>query len=733
MKEKNIRTEELLASFGLVDQELLDEAFETDSAEKFNSLKGGISRKTAAFLRVAAVAACFVLVFGSLLFLPALLEPNDGFPGVNTSPIIPGTDPTTDPSTGSNIVPGTDPIIPGTDSSTVGPGTDVPIIVPPEPILPPNSSLYTGMPDISWYGYFDAETALPVPNDPSATEYHITTADQLAGFSVLVGFYFIEFEDVTIYLETDIIWNTGVFTVDENGNPLYNGIPIDTSNEEAHKAGSETLKFFNPIGDRDQAVYETPQSYGQFYGSFDGQGHVISGLYVNDDLNYAGLFVYFCGKELKDVSIVNSYFSADSRSGSFAGFVYNAYECGENRDIVGSRFSGLYSNAYIVSTGKNAGNNARSGGIVGMVRPRKIIDGQDPVAKGTITVFEDCWFDGAIIFYDANCRYSGGIIGVAGLDSTTNAIPQSEVIIKNCLMTGSFMNYGKTDVEIDRTEGMRVGSLVGNIYKGKLTLENCIVAMRDTNITAENGYRETDANGAVLPGKAPVGTLENDPSQVVYKNVFIKAKGLFRNATSVITIAEAERDFIGIEGEYTTDDDLSQALAALGTNASFDLSDLSEPKLKGVRTALLPLALEGFEKLSFNIGEASSGVFQMYASESFEEGDFPIADAILQKIFVIIDRQNWIWYRSMPSEYEKCSDDGHLSVLRKLMTKTENDIPQDIGENVYLWYVIDFESGKIKVCRPELSSDWSHYVCILSKTDMNELLSLIRDYLNNGK
>ena len=52
---------------------------------------------------------------------------------------------------------------------------------------------WDGTVDTSWY------TAAP-----DATEYHITTAEQLAGMAVLLDQDMYSFRDKTIYLETDV-------------------------------------------------------------------------------------------------------------------------------------------------------------------------------------------------------------------------------------------------------------------------------------------------------------------------------------------------------------------------------------------------------------------------------------------------------------------------------------------------------------------------------------------------
>ena len=152
------------------------------------------------------------------------------------------------------------------------------------------ASSYKGTEDISWYGYIDEEEGIAKPHDATKTEYHITNADGLAGLAYLVGYEFIDFEGVTIKLDCDVVWNAGKFTMDETTyEPLYDGKPVDENNY---------VNKWTPIGDRGNAYESGGRESGQFRGSFDGQGHVVSGLYVNDNKVNAGFFTVFCGREL---------------------------------------------------------------------------------------------------------------------------------------------------------------------------------------------------------------------------------------------------------------------------------------------------------------------------------------------------------------------------------------------------------------------------------------------------
>ena len=84
-----------------------------------------------------------------------------------------------------------------------------------------------------------------------------------------------------------------------------------------------TWMTWTPIGNAISRVYS---------GTFDGQGHTISGLYVNSNDNYIGLFgVVMSGSNIKNIGVINSYFKGNDFVGGIAGtvnessFVQNCY------------------------------------------------------------------------------------------------------------------------------------------------------------------------------------------------------------------------------------------------------------------------------------------------------------------------------------------------------------------------------------------------------------------------
>ena len=143
----------------------------------------------------------------------------------------------------------------------------------PSPFDPPvievdsNASVYSGTPDTSWY-------------TGDKTEYTLTSADQLVGFQALRS-ETCTFEGVTIKLGCDMIINKG-------------------TTEEIKARGSENYAWKNL----------NPNHL--FKGNIDGQGHTISGVYMQlTDDGYASMFGSVAGTvKMEDFNLTNSYFGA---------------------------------------------------------------------------------------------------------------------------------------------------------------------------------------------------------------------------------------------------------------------------------------------------------------------------------------------------------------------------------------------------------------------------------------
>lgn len=250
--------------------------------------------------------------------------------------------------------------------------------------------------DTSWYTEADA----------NATEYHITTAEQLAGLAKLVNADTspVTFKDKTIYLDKDIDLSE------------YQWTPIGK--------GSNFKHYFD--------------------GTFDGQYHKIMNLYhhyTGEDLTRNGLFgVISSGGTVKNLMVVDADIVSNDCSllaGILAdwvdgGTVENCYTSGKIENNVGDKMvggligqctagtqvKGCGSDAIVVSTETSDEHVDTVGGLIGQW------ENSDPVS-----LIADCWFGGSV-----SCKnvYSavGGILG-ANFDDFSGNRPG--VVIQNCM------------------------------------------------------------------------------------------------------------------------------------------------------------------------------------------------------------------------------------------------------------------------------------------------------------
>ncbi|MCI5892393.1 MAG: hypothetical protein MRZ66_03175, partial [Clostridiales bacterium] len=186
---------------------------------------------------------------------------------------------------------------------------------------------------------------------------------------------------------------------------LLSSLEYDTDGSVTNEDG---LTYWTPIG-----YYNSDSDCSLYTGTFDGQGHTISGLYFNDtNIDYVGLFGYVGeGGSVLNVGVVDSYFSGKN-------FVSGV--CGEN-DF------GTIENCY--NEGTVSGKNY-VGGVCGYNY------------NGTI---ENCYNTGTV----SGKNYVGGVCGY-NYNGT----------IENCYNEGTVSGSGYC-----------VGGVCGETYYG--TIENC--------------------------------------------------------------------------------------------------------------------------------------------------------------------------------------------------------------------------------------------------------------------
>lgn len=272
--------------------------------------------------------------------------------------------------------------------------------------------------DISWY-------------NPTGATFVINSTKQFYGFAYLSRSY--DFSGQTIKLGADILVNEGKAEDWQDKPPLYEWTPIAWHGTSLSK---------------------------RFKGTFDGQGHTISGIYVkgSDSDGYIGLFgEIYNSAVVRNFKIVNSYFEG-TMANTVRGCVGSV--CGRNRGTIDS----VYSDAIIV-------NSARmTGGIAGMINGT----GQNTISN--------CWFDGKITSINRTGGILGGVYGnKANIEATIEnclntgdiavKIGQGDIggicgiaetwctlYIKDCLNAGTFKTVGD-----DKKENTHVGTIFGSV------------------------------------------------------------------------------------------------------------------------------------------------------------------------------------------------------------------------------------------------------------------------------
>ena len=291
---------------------------------------------------------------------------------------------------------------------------------------------WNGTADTSWY-----------TSAPDASEYHILTAEQLAGLAQLV--------------------NADPGTTNFAGKTFYLDNDLDLS-------GHEWISIGTVLGG------DCPEY--SFCGVFDGQGHVISNLYSHEsDIKGAdeshnllrnALFGNVYNGEVKNLGVANAEIWIDPKDDSAAGkgilvdwmgkskitncwtsgSIYSGTKTEKNIGgivgvtVQGCTISGCYSTATLTGNFTNSEGYYKNpdsatwpcdsiGGIVGAR------------FDGSLTV-TDCWFDGKIVVNSIHAAV-GGIVGcIATVNNSVGGIVgDADIATKNCMVTTTDMGADK--------------------------------------------------------------------------------------------------------------------------------------------------------------------------------------------------------------------------------------------------------------------------------------------------
>ena len=245
----------------------------------------------------------------------------------------------------------------------------------------------------------------------SLTVAHAQTATTPAGSGTSGDPYLIaSLENLYWLSQTETVW----------GDDAYFRQTADIDASET--SGWDSGQGFSPIG--------TPST--PFSGTYDGDGFTITGLFIDRNSSFAGLFGYIQGggATFTDIGLIDINISAGQYAGGLLGYAYNgstltitgcyttgsitnvsgAFTTSNTGGLAGYIFSnGTISNSY--SSATVTGTSSGVGGLIGAIRKVSITNSY---ATGNVTGTDDT---GGLI----------GSVGYAGNNSITNSYATGNV------------------------------------------------------------------------------------------------------------------------------------------------------------------------------------------------------------------------------------------------------------------------------------------------------------------
>ena len=293
---------------------------------------------------------------------------------------------------------------------------------------------------------------------------------------------------------------------------------------------------WTPIGDR-----ANNQDY---RGTFDGQNHKITGLYLenkgsftNGNSYYTALFGLCDGAAIKNVSV---YGEAKAITRYVAGIVGRACgvftkrtctieNCHNYVTLTGEPTNDeIYGHAGVVASAQDAvirgcSNNADITGYEGYT------GGIVAVTSYGTTTIENCWNTGAILLrgWQHQFRGVGGIVGNAS----------AAVNITNCYNAGAISFYYKTQ-KIQQAAGGIVGLAGESSHASTITLTNCYAT------GTVSGQYDDQASMGALVGKV----TDNEKTTLTVNNCYYLDSAVQTGAASTATVTVKGTAFTAAEG-----------------------------------------------------------------------------------------------------------------------------------------------------------------------------------------
>ena len=255
-----------------------------------------------------------------------------------------------------------------------------------------------------------------------------------------------------------------------------------------------------------------------FNGIFEGNNYSIRGVYVSQTENFAGFFGK--AKNLKNITIKNSYILGGNCMGGLVGLGYNIENCHNENTTVIQQEGQYYAIGGVVgevdrsirdcsNTGTVIGNGVHStygsrvGGIIGQTISSYSVTVDNCTNSGQVTgkgnyiggiianslktaIINNCMNSGKVT---GNTGYVGGIIARAGTSS----------LINNCYNEGEVTGKETKEAHVGGIVGYNLGNVTNSYNKGKVTGEGNrvggVVGEVDPETIVDNCYNEGEVNG----------------------------------------------------------------------------------------------------------------------------------------------------------------------------------------------------------------------------------------------
>lgn len=519
--------------------------------------------------------------------------------------------------------------------------------------------VWDGTSDTSWYNETD-------------TEFHIKTAEQLAGLAELT--------------------NIGIDTGASTGNTFENKIIyLDCDLDLGDYP-------WTPITNRnvDDGYF--------FKGTFDGQGHTIYNLnrHGTDKDPFDSLFGYVQGGVIKNLNVVGADLSANDYSmhvGIIAalvenGKIINCYTSGTVESVNGWRSIGgitgsCMQGTQIVGCGSDANIISREstssdsvGGLVG-----------EWLNANETSVISDCWFNGSIVSEDPESTV-GGLLAVGHNNNV-----EENVKINNCMMVSSDISSAEKEHTAVIAHLTGTPTVADCFYKGSENGYRIITKLDKGSLAIDTNFDPTPCAKAItdFTNNDILVSLQNNASQGVVWVEGIEHPTFswdLKNRLADYTSVNAALDKVPQDISVYTDETVSilkQAIDSIDTSLSAADQSKVDDMAKAIEDAIVALEYKNADYSKVDAAIAKANDLNKDDYKDFSKVEAAIAAVV---------RDKKITEQAEVDAMAKAIEDAINALEKKAAVtsadpdKGDTNVPETgDSSNMALWIALLFVSG----------------------------------------